>query len=87
MSGELAHITLFGELIEQVCMNYEMAHNSNHVYRDGDLIQIHKLLHMTFELGVIYNQACNDSHPEEGSLGAKVHGNGDVSQTRRSTDL
>ena len=86
MSGELAHITLFGELIEQVCMNYEMVHNSNHVHRE-DLIQIHKLLHMTFELGVIYNQACNDSRPVEGSHGAKAHGNGDVSQTRRSTDL
>ena len=87
MSGELAHITLFGELIEQVCMNYEMAHNSNHVHRDGHLIQIHKLLHMTFEQGVIYNQACNDSHLEEDNRGAKAHGNGDVSQTRRSTDL
>ena len=54
MSGELVHITLFSELIEFVCMNYEMAHNSNHVHRE-DLIQIHKLLHMTFELGVIYN--------------------------------
>ena len=84
MSGELAHIILFGE---QVCMDYAPVHNDNHVHYDGDLIQIHKPLHMTFELGVIYNQACNDSHPEEGSLGAKAHGNGDVSQTRRSTDL
>ena len=52
MSDELVHITLFGE---QVCMNYSLVHNGDHVHYDGDLIQIHKPLHMTYELDVIYD--------------------------------
>ena len=67
MSGEPAHITLFGE---QICMNYELAHNGNHVHRGGDLIQIHKLLHMTYELGGIYDWTYNDSRSEESSHSA-----------------
>ena len=84
MSGELAHIALFQE---QVCMDYELVHNDNHVHCDGDLIQIHRLLHMTYELGEIYDSAYNCSRSEESSRGAKGHDDGGVSQNRKSKDL
>ena len=84
MSGEPAHITLYGE---QICMDYELAHNGNHVHRDGDPIQIHKPLHMTYELGGIYDQAYNYSRSEESSRSAQAHSSGYVSQIRKSKDL